>query len=411
MKLQCKGRNLVKSIKMGKNLKIFVIGTLILGIFLSLSGIIFVSQAKGEPKVRKIVVFKEGVDEATKEDLINRAGGEKIKDLKIIRGKAVWLTPQAEKNLAKRVEILRIDPDIEVYALENVRIKGVKSQPAQTLTWNIDQVDAEISWGISTGDPVKVGVIDTGIDLKHPDLQANIKGGYNAIYPWKSPNDDNGHGTHVAGIIAALNNDIGVVGVGPNIDLYAIKVLNASGSGYLSDVIEGLDWAVTYGMQVVNMSLGTSQDIQSFHDAILNAYNAGVVIVAAAGNSGGAVSYPAAYPEVIAVSATDQNNQIASWSSRGPEVDLAAPGVNIYSTYKGQSYATLSGTSMAAPHVSGAAALVIDTKKCDLNLDNVCTPAEVQQRLEQTAIDLGDPGKDTLYGAGLVNVYQVLTQP
>jgi subtilisin family serine protease len=396
---------------MGKNLKIFVIGTLILGIFLSLSGIIFVSQAKGEPKVRKIVVFKEGVDEATKEDLINRAGGEKIKDLKIIRGKAVWLTPQAEKNLAKRVEILRIDPDIEVYALENVRIKGVKSQPAQTLTWNIDQVDAEISWGISTGDPVKVGVIDTGIDLKHPDLQANIKGGYNAIYPWKSPNDDNGHGTHVAGIIAALNNDIGVVGVGPNIDLYAIKVLNASGSGYLSDVIEGLDWAVTYGMQVVNMSLGTSQDIQSFHDAILNAYNAGVVIVAAAGNSGGAVSYPAAYPEVIAVSATDQNNQIASWSSRGPEVDLAAPGVNIYSTYKGQSYATLSGTSMAAPHVSGAAALVIDTKKCDLNLDNVCTPAEVQQRLEQTAIDLGDPGKDTLYGAGLVNVYQVLTQP
>jgi subtilisin family serine protease len=396
---------------MRKNLNIFVIGRLILGIFLSLSGIIFVSQAKSEPKARKIVVFKEEVDEATEEDLINRAGGEKIKDLKIIRGKAVWLTPQAEKNLAKRAEVLRIDPDVEVYALENVRIKGVKLQPAQTLTWNIDRVDAEISWGISTGDPVKVGVIDTGIDLKHPDLQANIKGGYNAINPLKSANDDNGHGTHVAGIIAALNNSIGVVGVGPNIDLYAIKVLNASGSGYLSDVIEGLDWAVTHGMQVVNMSLGTSQDIQSFHDAILNAYNAGVVIVAAAGNSGGAVSYPAAYPEVIAVSAADQNDQIASWSSRGPEVDLTAPGVNIYSTYKGQSYATLSGTSMAAPHVTGAAALTIDTKKCDLNLDGICTPAEVQQRLEQTATDLGDPGKDNLYGAGLVNVYQALTQP
>jgi subtilisin family serine protease len=279
------------------------------------------------------------------------------------------------------------------------------------LTWNIDRVDAEISWGISTGDPVKVGVIDTGIDLSHPDIKSNIKGGYNAIYPWKSPNDDNGHGTHVAGIIAALNNSIGVVGVGPNIDLYAIKVLNASGSGYLSDVIEGLDWAVTHGMQIVNMSLGTSQNVQSFHDAIVSAYNAGVVIVAAAGNSGGAVSYPAAYPEVIAVSATDQNNQIASFSSRGPEVDLAAPGVNIYSTYKGKSYATLSGTSMATPHVTGAAALVIDTKKCDLNSDNICTPAEVQQRLEQTAIDLGDPGKDNLYGYGLVNVYQALTQP
>jgi subtilisin len=395
---------------MRKNLNILVIGTLILGIFFSLSGMVFISQAQGESKARKIVVFKEGVNEATKEDLINRAGGEKIKDLKIIRGKAVWLTPQAEKNLAKRAEVLRIDPDVEVYALENVKIKGVKSQPAQVITWNIERVGATSSWGISTGDPVKVGVIDTGIDLSHPDLKANIKGGYNAIYPGKSPNDDNGHGTHVAGIIAALNNSIGVVGVGPKIDLYAIKVLNASGSGYLSDVIEGLDWARTHGMQVVNMSLGTSQDVQSFHDAILNAYNAGVVIVAAAGNSGGAVSYPAAYPEVIAVSATDQSNQIASFSSRGPEIDLAAPGVGIYSTYKGQSYATLSGTSMAAPHVTGAAALIIDTKKCDLNLDGVCKPSEVQQRLEQTAIDLGTPGKDNLYGSGLVNVYQALTK-
>jgi len=360
-------------------------------------------------KERKIVVFKDGVDEQTKEVLLSIVGAEKIKDLGLINGKAVWVSKKGEEELLKSGKVLRIDPDVEVFALENVRIKGVKLQPSQTLTWNIDQVDAEISWGISTGDPVKVGVIDTGIDLKHPDLQANIKGGYNAINPLKSPNDDNGHGTHVAGIIAALNNSIGVVGVGPNIDLYAIKVLNASGSGYLSDVIEGLDWAVTHGMQVVNMSLGTFQDVQSFHDAIVSAYNAGVVIVAAAGNSGGAVSYPAAYPEVIAVSATDQNNQIASFSSRGPEVDLAAPGVNIYSTYKGQSYATLSGTSMAAPHVSGAAALIIDTKKCDLNLDGVCTPAEVQQRLEQTAIDLGDPGKDNLYGSGLVNVYNALT--
>jgi subtilisin family serine protease len=359
-------------------------------------------------KERKIVVFKDGVDEQTKEALLSSAGAEKIKDLKLVNGKAVFVSKKGEEELLKSGKVLRIDPDVEVYALENVKSKGV-IQPAQTLTWNIDRVDAEISWAISTGDPVKVGVIDTGIDLKHPDLQANIKGGYNAINPLKSANDDNGHGTHVAGIIAALNNSIGVVGVGPNINLYAIKVLNANGSGYLSDVIEGLDWAVANGMQVVNMSLGTSQDVQSFHEAIVNAYNAGLTIVAAAGNSGGTVSYPAAYPEVIAVSAIDQNNQIASFSSRGLEVDLAAPGVSIYSTYKGQSYATLSGTSMAAPHVSGAAALIIDTKKCDLNLDGVCTPAEVQQRLEQTAIDLGDSGKDNLYGSGLVNVYNALT--
>jgi subtilisin family serine protease len=380
---------------------IILVGALIFGLF---------TLAKAQNfKERKIVVFKDGVDEKVKEALLNSVGAEKIKDLRLINGKAVWVSKKGEEELLKSGKVLRIDPDVEVYALENVRIKGAKPQPSQTLTWNIDRVDAEISWAISTGDPVKVGVIDTGIDLKHPDLQANIKGGYNAINPLKSPNDDNGHGTHVAGIIAALNNTIGVIGVGPNIDLYAIKVLNANGSGYLSDVIEGLDWAVANGMQVVNMSLGTSQDVQSFHDAIVSAYNAGVTIVAAAGNSGGTVSYPAAYPEVIAVSATDQNNQIASFSSRGPEVDLAAPGVNIYSTYKGQSYATLSGTSMAAPHVTGAAALIIDTKKCDLNLDGICTPSEVQQRLEQTAIDLGTPGKDNLYGSGLVNVYNALT--
>jgi subtilisin family serine protease len=362
-------------------------------------------------KERKIVVFKGGVDEKVREVLLSNVGAEKIKDLRLVNGKAVWLSKKGEAELLKSGKVLRIDPDVEVYALENVKSKAVKTQPAQVITWNIERVGATSSWVISTGDPVKVGVIDTGIDLKHPDLQANIQGGYNAINPLKSANDDNGHGTHVAGIIAALNNSIGVIGVGPNINLYAIKVLNASGSGYLSDVIEGLDWARTNGMQVVNMSLGTSQDVQSFHNAIVNAYNAGVTIVAAAGNSGGAVSYPAAYPEVIAVSATDQNNQIASFSSRGPEVDLAAPGVNIYSTYKGQSYATLSGTSMAAPHVSGAAALTIDTKKCDLNSDGICTPAEVQQKLEQTAIDLGDTGKDYLYGSGLANVYNALTKP
>jgi len=390
---------------------IILVGTLIFSLF---------SLTKAQDfKERKIIVFKDGVDEETKEVLLNQVGADKIKDLRLIKGKAVWLTKKGEAELLKSGKVLRIDPDVEVYALENfernfktgnIQIKGTKPQPPETLTWNIDRVDADLSWAISTGDSVKVGVIDTGIDLKHPDLKANIKGGYNAINPLKSPNDDNGHGTHVAGIIAALDNDIGIIGVGPQIDLYAIKVLNANGSGYLSDVIEGLDWAVNNGMQVVNMSLGTSQDVPSFHEAIINVYNAGVTIVAAAGNTGGSVVYPAAYPEVIAVSATDQNNQIASWSSRGPEIDLSAPGVSIYSTYKNQSYATLSGTSMAAPHVTGAAALIIDTKKCDLNLDNICTPAEVKQRLEQTALDLGDSGKDNLYGSGLVNVYNALTK-
>ena len=268
-----------------------------------------------------------------------------------------------------------------------------------------------MAWSTTTGDPVKVAVIDTGIELSHPDLKNNIKGGYNAINPLKSANDDNGHGTHVAGIIAAENNSVGVIGAGPQIDLYAVKVLSRNGSGYLSDVIEGIDWAIANGIQVINMSLGTTGNVQSFHDAIARANEAGIVQVAAAGNDGLAVNYPAAYSEVIAVSATDSSDIITSWSSRGAEVDLSAPGLNIYSTYKGQTYKTLSGTSMATPHVAGAAALVLtQTAKCDADSNGSCSPSEVQDRLQATATDLGIAGPDGLYGYGLVNAYQAVSQ-
>ena len=186
--------------------------------------------------------------------------------------------------------------------------------------------------------------------------------------------------------------------------------MNSAGSGYLSDVIEGIQWAVANRIQVVNMSLGTNSDIQSFHDAVTVAKNAGVVIVAAAGNSGGSVIFPAAYPETIAVSAIDQNNIIASWSSRGPEVDLAAPGVSIYSTYKGTGYATLSGTSMAAPHVAGSVALVLNTPVggYDVNLNGKWDPNEVQKKLQDRAFDWGNTGFDNLYGWGLVNAYSAV---
>jgi len=420
---------------MKKKFNILLVVGVVMGIIFGLVGLILVSQAKSthqnfisenlsgpEPPVpskaegmaRKIVVFKSGIDEATKEALINKVGGVKIKDLKLVKGKSAWLTPQAEKDLAKQAEVLRIDDDVVVEALvrkESVRISKAFSQPAEVLPWGIDRVDAELVWPSgNTADPIKVGIIDTGISNKHPDLLSNIKGGVNTINPLKSWNDDNGHGSHVAGIVAAVDNDIGVIGVGPKIDLYAIKVLNADGSGYLSDVIEGIQWAINNNMQVINMSLGTTSDVQAFHDAVIAAKNAGIVIVAAAGNSGGSVNYPAAYPETIAVSATDQNNQIASWSSRGPEIDLAAPGVSIYSTYKGTGYATLSGTSMAAPHVTGVAALVLNTPvgNYDANSNGKWDPDEVQKKLQDTATDLGNLGFDNLYGYGLVNAYHAV---
>ncbi|MEK7147226.1 MAG: S8 family serine peptidase, partial [Patescibacteria group bacterium] len=260
---------------------------------------------------RKIVVFSDALNEQAKDELVSKHGGVKFKDLSLINGSAVWLPDTAsEEALEQHAGILRIDDDIEVFALDrnNKANKAPAPSPSQTLPWGIDRIDAELVWPTgNTANPIKVGIIDTGISKDHPDLAVNIKGGVNTINPTKSWNDDNGHGSHVAGIAAALNNSLGVVGAGPNIDLYAIKVLNRNGSGFLSDVIEGIQWATANGIKVANMSLGSTSNVQSFHDAVIAAYNAGVTIVAAAGNSGGAVSFPAAYPEVIAVSATDIN--------------------------------------------------------------------------------------------------------
>jgi subtilisin family serine protease len=387
-------------------------------IFVAIFGLILtIVQATGRfadnGNGRKIVVWRQGVKDPDKDKGVAAAKGQKIKNLRLLNATVVVLpTKESERLLKSNPNVLRVDDDVVVEALvreESVRVSKASSpQPVETLPWGVDRIDAEKVWPLgNTADPIKVGVLDTGISNRHSDLLPNVKGGINTINPLKSWNDDNGHGSHVAGIIAAVDNDIGVIGVGPAIDLYAIKVLGANGSGYLSDVIEGIDWAIAHNMQVINMSLGTSSDIQSFHDAVASAKNAGIVAVAAAGNSGGAVSFPAAYPEVIAVSATDENNTLAPWSSRGPEVDLAAPGVNIYSTYKGTFYATLSGTSMAAPHVAGSAALVLNTPvgAYDANANGKWDPDEVQKKLQDKATDLGAFGFDPLYGWGLVNAF------
>lgn len=386
-------------------LKIGIIAGLALALAAVAGPASFADQYNGG---RYIVVFSDAVNEQAQDELIARHGGVKVKELS--HGERVVLLPNRASERALRVNenVAHIEEDVLVFASSHT-----SSQPAQTLPWGVDRVDAELVWPTgNTADPIRVGVIDTGISLSHPDLQGNIKGGVNTINPRKSANDDNGHGSNVAGIIGAVNNTIGVVGVSPQTDLYAIKVLSANGSGWLSDVIEGIDWGIVNGMQVLNMSLGTSADSQLMHDAVIRARNAGVVVVAAAGNSGNTVGYPAAYPEVIAVSATDANDQIASFSSRGPEVDLAAPGVSIYSAYKGSGYATLSGTSMASPHVAGVVALVLNTPvgAYDADADGAWDPAEVQQKLQDRATDLGLVGRDDFYGFGLVNAPSA-TQP
>lgn len=378
-------------------------------------------------EVRKIVVFRDSVDLETQQKILKKAHATTVNDLESVHAKAVTVSQEDVKDMYAS-GVVRLEDDIPVSISLPRRYRSTpkptpsgtptvsptptSSPSAETIPWGIDRIHANSDWATTTGNSIKVGIIDTGIDSSHPDLAGNIKGGINTINPGQSTNDDNGHGTHVAGIVAAMQNNVGVVGAGPKIELYAIKALDASGSGYLSDIIEGLDWAAANGINVVNMSFGASSSIPSLQDAIKRAHDAGVVEVAAAGNDyGGPVSYPAKYPEVIAVSASNNLDQIARFSSAGPEVDLAAPGDGIYSTYKNASYRTLSGTSMATPHVVGSAALLLtQVSKCDTNSDGKCSPSEVQDRLQQTAKDLGISGKDDQSGYGLVDALKAITQ-
>ncbi|MGA1820070.1 MAG: S8 family peptidase [Thermoplasmatota archaeon] len=271
-------------------------------------------------------------------------------------------------------------------------------QPAQSLPWGVDRIDAEKVWTETTGEGVKVAILDTGIDKDHPDL--SVAGGVNYVQTgrkidYSKWDDDNGHGTHVAGTIAALDNSIGVIGVAPGASIYAVKVLDRSGSGSLTWIINGINWAVTNNMDIISMSLSTDYDYPQFKAAIQAAYDAGIVIIAAAGNDGSQVDYPAAYSTVVAVSATDSSDSLPYWSNYGSQIEVSAPGVYIPSTWNDGYYNTISGTSMACPHVSGVAALVIQAHP-SYTVDNVRTA------LHQ-AEDRGTTGWDQYYGWGIVD--------
>jgi subtilisin family serine protease len=209
---------------------------------------------------------------------------------------------------------------------------------------------------------VKVAIVDTGIDGSHDDLTGLVDGGYSALTKSENPEsyqDDNGHGTHVAGIVAARRDGRGVVGVAPRARLYAVKVLDSDGTGSVSDIIDGIVWAAKNGIQVMNLSIGSSVDSDALHRAVRYARSKGVVLVAAAGNAGQSVSFPGAYAEAICVTASDPEDRLAVFSNYGPEVDFIAPGVDILSDRLGGGVVSYSGTSMAAPHVTGLVALSI----------------------------------------------------
>ncbi len=323
---------------------------------------------------------------------------------RIINAISADIPDSVSEKLKKNQKIKYVEEDAQVQ-IAGKPTQPQPPQPPQQITWGIARVNAPLAWNNSTGKNVKIAVLDTGISSTHPDL--TVSGGINLVGKSKNNkwSDDNGHGTHVAGIIAARNNTIGVVGVAPDAQLYAVKVLDAYGNGYISDVIEGIDWAVQNNMDVVSMSLGTTTYSQALNDTTANAYKAGILLVAAAGNNGDGnlstddVLYPAKFDSVIAVSAIDSNNVAPIWSADGEEVELTAPGVDIYSTWLNGGYANESGTSMAAPFVSGVAALVKGK-----NLST--TPLEIRHTLAYNVIDLGDAGKDRRYGFGLVQAWK-----
>ena len=230
---------------------------------------------------------------------------------------------------------------------------------ANEVPWGVLRVDAPAAWSKTMGEGVRVAVVDTGIDGSHPDLQGQVAGCYNAFDSNASCMDDNSHGTHVSGTIAGLLDGKGVVGVAPKARLYAVKVLDKNGGANLTSVIKGLVWCANNNIQVANMSLGAPYGFIFLHWAVQYAHSKGVTVVAAAGNDGKSVGYPAAYPEVIAVSASDPDDKIADFSSRGDRVAFIAPGVHVKSSIPGGGYDFYDGTSMATPHVTGLAALAV----------------------------------------------------
>lgn len=321
---------------------------------------------------------------------------------RLIPAVAVRLDPDRLAELLANPDIDYVEPD---YRREPVGLPVATPAVAQRVPWGIDRVHAPAAWSITKGAGVKVGIIDTGIDEDNPDL--NTLGGINTVTNGAARSDWNddspecySHGTHVAGTVAALDNTSLVVGVAPEVELYAIRVFDPSDFGcygYDTDIIEGIEWAVDNGLRVVNMSLGSLFPSMALGDAVFAAYMSDLLILAAAGNGGGPpVIFPAAFPHAVAVAAIDSSDQRAAFSRTGPEVEVAGPGVYVESTLNTGGTAFYDGTSMATPHATGVAALI-----------RAAAPAlgvaDVREILRNTADDILAGGFDQSSGWGVVD--------
>lgn len=318
--------------------------------------------------------------------------------------------------LKKSKDVASVEEDAPMRAFPTrqpeLLFEGQPSIQAETVPSGISQVKAPQAWDITRGKGIKVAILDTGIDDRHPCLAPNVRSGQSFVPHETSTMDHNGHGTHCAGTVAAAFTGEGVVGVAPAASLYPVKVLDSRGSGNFSWLIAALDWCIDNEIHIASMSLGAAMAPTAVGQMCDLAFAKGVLLVAAAGNSGDRVGYPAAFPGVIAVSAIDVSNIIAGFSCRGPEVELAAPGVDVLSTVPGGGYARFNGTSMACPHVAGAAALAWGSHRFPHG--DLPQNVTIRRLLAHTAFALGVVDRDELCGFGLVDAEQAafaLTPP
>lgn len=309
------------------------------------------------------------------------------------------------------------EPILSVEASGSVAATGATTSasgpgdPRHAEQWSDSVTPFSPAWSCGRGSGVDIAVLDTGVDGSHPDLAGRTSTGGTSlngaatVTAGGGNTDPHGHGTHVAGIAAATaDNGVGIAGVAPLATIIPVRVLNSWGSGWSSDVAAGITWAVDAGAEVINLSLGSTQQSQAMTNAVTYARAKGVIVVAAAGNGGpqGPKNYPAADNRTLAVASIGTSRAISGFSTHGGYVDIAAPGSSILSSIPGGGYGHKSGTSMATPFVSGVVALLV-------GLDGSLTPDAVATRLMSTADDAGTAGTDPAFGAGIVNPVRAMS--
>ncbi len=377
----------------------------------------------GSEAVEVIIGYRPGAGARSDAwSAIDLQGGIVTRDLPIANASVATVPADRIEALRGNWRVAYIEPNLRVGLPEDgAEIASSRTNPLdlvhlrgeEGVSWNIRNIRADEALELDpntlavlgrwAGDAIRVAVVDTGISDSHPDLV--VAGGTNILNDRASWRDDNGHGTFASGIIGARDNGVGIIGIAPHSQLYAVKVLDLNGNGTIADVVSGIEWCVAHGIRVINLSLGITSNSPSVKAACDAAWNGGkgAVLVAASGNNEPVV-YPANYGSVVSVGATTQSDQIASFSSQGPPVELTAPGQNVYSCALDGAYRQDSGTSFAAPHVSGLAALLFSTGRYS-------DVAHLRQHMRNAIADLGPSGRDESFGYGKVDCKAAIDSP